>query len=62
MLSPMNRKDAKMSSTNSFTEEENTRKLEKVFQIFLRAEEDWALKQGLCKSSEQTLQTVKASA
>ena len=32
-----------MESSNSFTEKELTSKLEKVFEVFARAQEDWAM-------------------
>jgi len=32
-----------MESTHSFTEEDLSRKLERVFEIFARAQEDWAM-------------------
>jgi hypothetical protein len=34
-----------MDATHSFTEEEQARRLERVFQIFARAQEDWAVAQ-----------------
>ena len=48
---PKNRKERKMEPTNSFTEEEQSGRLERVFQIFARTQEDWAMAHDSDKST-----------
>jgi hypothetical protein len=46
-----NGKDREMESKNSFTEGEQVRKLERVFQIFAHAQEEWAMTHSPGKST-----------
>jgi hypothetical protein len=59
---PKNRKERKMESTNSFTEEELARKLERVFQFFALAQEDWAMAHDPSKSTDDTEEDAAVSA
>ena len=51
-----------MESMNACMEKEQVRKLERVFQIFARAQEDWAMAHDLCKSTGDRGKDIGASA
>ncbi len=51
-----------MGSTQTFTEGELSRKLEKVFEIFARAQEDWAVAHDLNTSIVDTGSDLGVSA
>ena len=51
-----------MESMNSSAEEEQARKLERVFQIFARAQEDWAFSHNLGESAGDIERDVRVLA
>jgi hypothetical protein len=50
-----------MESTSSFTEEEQVRRLERVFRIFADAQEDWATAHDLGNSTHDDEKEADAS-